>query len=52
MPNTILSLNHDDQQLYFTISSFFRTFKISDLLHKCGAQKPTGADLRPCCLKK
>lgn len=42
MPSSILSQNHDDHQLYSTISSFFRTFKIGDLLHKCGAQKEKG----------
>ncbi|MQN00749.1 MAG: hypothetical protein DUD27_07305 [Lachnospiraceae bacterium] len=42
MPTSILPQNQDEQELYNAISSFFRRFKIGDLLRKCNAQKEKG----------
>ena len=42
MPTSILPQNQDEQELYNAISSFFRRFKIGNLLRKCNAQKEKG----------
>lgn len=42
MPHSILPQNHDEQELFNSISSFFKRFHIGDLLRKCNAQKEKG----------
>lgn len=42
MPMSILPQNQGEQELFNAISSFFRTFKIGNLLRKCNAQKEKG----------
>ena len=42
MPMSILPQNQGGQELFNAISSFFRTFKIGNLLRKCNAQKEKG----------
>ena len=42
MPTSILPLDQDGQELYNAISSFFRKYKIGNLLRKCNAQKEKG----------
>ena len=42
MPTSILPQNQNERELFNAISSFFRTFKIGDLLRKCNAQKEKG----------
>lgn len=42
MPISILSQDRDGQNLFNAISSFFCTFKIGNLLHKCNARKEKG----------
>lgn len=39
MPNSILPQDKDGQELYNSISSFFQTFGLGNLLRKCNAQK-------------
>ena len=39
---SIIPQNQQDEELFNTISSFFRTFKIGDLLRKCNACKQKG----------
>ena len=42
MPISILPQDHDGQELYNAISSFFSNFKVGNLLRKCNAQKEKG----------
>ena len=42
MPNSILPQDHDGQELFNAISSFFSRFKVGNLLRKCNAQKEKG----------
>ena len=42
MPNSILPQDHDGQELFNVISSFFSRFKVGNLLRKCNAQKEKG----------
>ena len=42
MPMSILPQDKDGQELFNAISSFFSTFGIGNLLHKCNAQKEKG----------
>ena len=42
MPISILPQDKDGQELFNAISSFFSTFGIGNLLHKCNAQKEKG----------
>ena len=42
MPNSIISYNQKDKELFNAITSFFSTFKIGNLLRKCNAQKEKG----------
>lgn len=42
MPSSILPQNHDEQELYNAISSFFHKFHLGNLLRKCNAQKEKG----------
>ena len=42
MPNTILPQDESGQELFNSISSFFSSFHIGKLLHKCNAQKEKG----------
>ena len=42
MPNSILPQDKDGQELYNSISSFFQTFGLGNLLRKCNAQKEKG----------
>ena len=42
MPNAILPQDHDGQELFNAISSFFSRFKVGNLLRKCNAQKEKG----------
>ena len=42
MLNSIITQDHDGQELFNAISSFFRSFGIGDLLRKCNAQKEKG----------
>ena len=42
MPSSILPQNHDEQELYNAISSFFYKFHLGNLLRKCNAQKEKG----------
>ena len=42
MPNSILPQDHDGQELFNAISSFFYTFGVGNLLRKCNAQKEKG----------
>lgn len=42
MPNSIIPQEQAGQELFHTISSFFSTFHIGKLLHKCNAQKEKG----------
>lgn len=42
MPNSILPQDHDRQELFNAISSFFSRFKVGNLLRKCNAQKEKG----------
>jgi len=42
MLNSIISQDHDGQELFNAISSFFRSFGIGNLLRKCNAQKEKG----------
>ena len=39
---SIISQNQQDEELFNTITSFFKTFKIGDLLRKCNACKQKG----------
>lgn len=45
MPISILPQDQDGQELFNAISSFFRTFKIGDLLRKCNASKEKGVPI-------
>lgn len=42
MPISILPQDKDGQELFNAISTFFSTFRIGNLLHKCNAQKEKG----------
>lgn len=42
MPSSILPQNHDEQELYNAISSFFYKFHLGNLLRKCNGQKEKG----------
>ena len=42
MPNSIIPQDQDGKNIYNAISSFFVTFKIGNLLHKCNARKEKG----------
>ena len=42
MTNSILPQDHDGQELFNAISSFFSRFKVGNLLRKCNAQKEKG----------
>lgn len=42
MLNSIITQDHDGQELFNAISSFFRSFGIGNLLCKCNAQKEKG----------
>jgi len=42
MPASILQQDQDGQELYNAISTFFRKYKIGNLLRKCNAQKEKG----------
>ena len=42
MPNSIITQDHDGQELFNAISSFFSRFKVGNLLRKCNAQKEKG----------
>ena len=42
MPNSIVPHDHDGQELFNAISSFFSQFKVGNLLRKCNAQKEKG----------
>lgn len=42
MPYSILPQDNSGQELFHSISSFFSTFKIGNLLRKCNAQKEKG----------
>ena len=42
MPNSIISQDHDGQELFNAISSFFSRFKVGNLLRQCNAQKEKG----------
>ena len=42
MPNSIVPHDHDGQELFNAISSFFSRFKVGNLLRKCNAQKEKG----------
>ena len=42
MPNSILPQDQNGQELFNTITSFFHTFGIGNLLRKCNAQKEKG----------
>ena len=42
MLNSIITQDHDGQNLFNAISSFFSTFGIGNLLRKCNAQKEKG----------
>ena len=42
MLNSIITQDHDGQELFNAISSFFRSFGIGNLLRKCNAQKEKG----------
>ena len=42
MLNSIITQDHDGQELYNAISSFFLTFGVGNLLRKCNAQKEKG----------
>ena len=42
MPNSIVPQDHDGQELFNAISSFFCKFKIGNLLRTCNAQKEKG----------
>lgn len=42
MPNSIIPQDKSGQELFNTISSFFSSFHIGKLLHKCNAQKEKG----------
>ncbi len=42
MPISILPQDQDGQELFNAISSFYRKFKIGDLLRKCNASKEKG----------
>ena len=42
MLNSIITQDHDGQNLFHAISSFFCTFEIGKLLRKCNAQKEKG----------
>lgn len=42
MPNSILPQDKDGQELYNSISSFFQTFGLGNLLRKNNAQKEKG----------
>ena len=42
MLNSIITQDHDGQNLFNAISSFFSTFRIGKLLRKCNAQKEKG----------
>lgn len=42
MPISILPQDKDGQELFYAISTFFSTFRIGNLLHKCNAQKEKG----------
>ena len=42
MPNSIVPHDHDGQELFNSISSFFSRFKVGNLLRKCNAQKEKG----------
>lgn len=45
MPNSILPQDKDGQELYNSISSFFQTFGLGNLLRKCNAQKEKGVSV-------
>lgn len=42
MPNSIVPQDQDGQDVFNAISSFFRDFRIGDLLRKCNARKEKG----------
>lgn len=42
MPSSIILQDHDGQELYNAISSFFSKFGVGKLLRKCNAQKEKG----------
>lgn len=42
MPNSIIAQEQDEQNIFNAISSFFKKFKIGNLLRKCNAQKEKG----------
>ena len=42
MPNSILPQDHDGQELFNAISSFFSRFRVGKLLRKCNAKKEKG----------
>ena len=42
MPNSIIPQDQDGKNIFNAISSFFVTFKIGNLLHKCNARKEKG----------
>lgn len=42
MPNSIISYNQKDKELFNAITSFFSVFQIGKLLRKCNAQKQKG----------
>ena len=42
MPNSIVPQDHDGQELFNAISSFFSLFRVGKLLRKCNAQKEKG----------
>ena len=45
MPNSILPQTQDGQDIFYSISSFFCTFGVGNLLRKCNAQKEKGVPI-------
>lgn len=45
MPNSIISYNQKDKELFNAITSFFSVFQIGKLLRKCNAQKQKGVPI-------
>jgi len=45
MPNSIISYNQKDKELFDAITSFFSVFQIGKLLRKCNAQKQKGVPI-------
>ena len=47
MPNSILPQDQNGQELFNTITSFFHTFGIGNLLRKCNALKERYSSVAP-----